>query len=53
MAGYYININKDRKMLTSLYLYHSLLTSFCAGIYGMRRCERKTETIIMELKNDS
>ncbi len=31
----------------------SIITSFCARIYGMRRCKRKTETIIMELKNDS
>ena len=27
----------------------SIITSFCAGIYGQRRCERKTETIIRAL----
>ncbi len=31
----------------------SIITSFCARIYGMRRCKRKTETIIRELENDS
>ncbi len=31
----------------------SIITSFCAGIYGQRRCERKTETIIRALENDS
>jgi len=31
----------------------SVITSFCAGIYGMRRCERKTGTVIRALENDS
>lgn len=30
----------------------SIITSFCARIYGQRRCKRKTEKIIEELKND-
>lgn len=28
----------------------SVITSFCARIYGQRRCKRKTEKIIQELK---
>lgn len=31
----------------------SIITSFCARIYGQRRCKRKAEKIIEELKNDS
>jgi len=32
----------------------SIITSFCARIYGQRRCKRKTEKIIKELQeNDS
>jgi len=30
----------------------SIITSFCARIYGLRRSKRKTEKIIKELKND-
>lgn len=30
----------------------SIITSFCARIYGQRRCKRKTEKIIEELKNN-
>jgi predicted site-specific integrase-resolvase len=30
----------------------SLVTSFCSRLYGQRRCKRKTEKIIQELKND-
>ena len=29
----------------------SIITSFCARIYGQRRCKRKTEKIIAELNN--
>ena len=29
----------------------SIITSFCARIYGLRRSKRKTETIIKELEN--
>lgn len=31
----------------------SIITSFCARIYGQRRCKKKTETIIKALENDS
>lgn len=31
----------------------SIVTSFCARLYGLRRSKRKTETIIEELKKDS
>jgi len=30
----------------------SSVTSFAAGLYGLRRSERKTERLIKELKND-
>ncbi|MCL0064268.1 IS607 family transposase, partial [Dehalococcoidia bacterium] len=30
----------------------SIITSFCARIYGLRRSKRKAEKIIAELKND-
>lgn len=29
----------------------AIITSFCARLYGQRRCKRKTEKIIKELKN--
>jgi predicted site-specific integrase-resolvase len=29
----------------------SIITSFCSRLYGQRRCKRKTEKIIAELKN--
>jgi putative resolvase len=31
----------------------SIVTSFCARLYGQRRCKRKTERIIAELQTDS
>jgi putative resolvase len=31
----------------------SIITSFCAKIYGQRRSKRKTEQIIKELKEDA
>jgi len=31
----------------------SIITSFCARLYGQRRSKRKTERIIAELRNDS
>jgi len=30
----------------------SVITSFCARIYGQRRSKRKTEQLIKELEND-
>ena len=32
--------------------FTSIITSFCARIYGQRRSKRKTEQLIKELKND-
>jgi predicted site-specific integrase-resolvase len=32
--------------------FTSIITSFCARIYGLRRSKRKTEKIIAELKSD-
>ena len=29
----------------------SIVTSFCARIYGLRRCKGKTEKIIQELRS--
>ena len=31
----------------------SIITSFCARIYGQRRCKRKTETLIKELEKEN
>lgn len=31
----------------------SLVTSFCARLYGLRRCKRKTEKLINELENNN
>lgn len=31
----------------------SIITSFCARLYGIRRCKRKTESIIRELKDET
>jgi predicted site-specific integrase-resolvase len=33
--------------------FTSIITSFCARIYGQRRSQRKTEQLIKELENDS
>jgi len=30
----------------------SIITSFCARLYGLRRSKRKTEKIIKELKDE-
>lgn len=30
----------------------AIITSFCARLYGQRRCKRKTEKIVKELQND-
>ena len=32
--------------------FASIVTSFCARLYGQRRCKRKTERIIAELRNN-
>jgi len=46
-----INLSEDNKsdLLEDL---TSIITSFCARIYGLRRCKRKTEKIIQELKEN-
>lgn len=31
----------------------SVVTSFCAKLYGSRKCKRKTETIVKELNNNN
>ena len=31
----------------------SIITSFCARIYGQRRCKRKTEFLIKELEKEN
>ena len=41
------NINDDKDDLIQDFI--SVITSFCARIYGQRRCKRKTEKLIKEL----
>lgn len=43
-------VDNDEKDLMQDFI--SIITSFCARIYGKRRCGRKTEKIIKELQND-
>lgn len=31
----------------------AVITSFCARLYGQRRCKRKTEKLIQEIQNDT
>ena len=40
---------KDEELIQD---FTSIITSFCARIYGYRRSKRKTEKLIEELKND-
>jgi predicted site-specific integrase-resolvase len=42
-------VEDDKKDLIEDFV--SVITSFCARIYGLRRCHRKTEKIIEELRN--
>jgi len=43
-------VTEDEKDLMQDFV--SLVTSFCARLYGKRRSKRKTERLIKELKND-
>lgn len=43
-------VTEDEKDLMQDFV--SLVTSFCARLYGKRRTKRKTERIIQELKNN-
>lgn len=43
-------IDNDKEDLMSDFV--SLVTSFCARLYGLRRTKRKTEKLIQELQND-
>jgi putative resolvase len=45
------NIDDDKDDLVQDFI--SIITSFCARIYGQRRCKRKTEKIIKELNDPS
>jgi predicted site-specific integrase-resolvase len=45
------NIDDDKDDLIQDFI--SIITSFCARIYGQRRCKRKTEKIIKELNDPS
>lgn len=47
-----LNKNEDEKE-NIIEDFVSIITSFCAKIYGQRRSKRKTEQLIKELKNDS
>lgn len=44
-----VNTNKEDLIQDFI----SIITSFCARIYGQRRSRRKSEKLIKELKNDS
>ncbi len=46
-----INITEDNK-IDLMQDFVSIITSFCARLYGLRRTHRKTEQIIKELSND-
>ena len=41
--------NQEKELIED---FVSVITSFCARIYGQRRSKRKTEKLIEELKND-
>ena len=45
------NVEDDNEDLIQDFV--SVITSYCARIYGQRRSKRKTEQLIEELKNDS
>jgi predicted site-specific integrase-resolvase len=47
---YINNIQNEKEDLIQDFV--NVITSFCAKIYGQRRCKRKTETLIKELEND-
>jgi predicted site-specific integrase-resolvase len=44
--------NTDSEKEDLIQDFISIITSFCARIYGQRRCKRKTEKIIQELKEE-
>ena len=44
------NVDTDQEDL--IHDFVSIITSYCARIYGKRRSKRKTETLIKELKHD-
>lgn len=44
------SINNKEDLISD---FTSIITSFCARIYGQRRAQRKTEQLIKELENDS
>jgi predicted site-specific integrase-resolvase len=46
-----INTTEDEKE-DLIQDFVSIITSFCSRLYGQRRCKRKTEKIISELKNE-
>ena len=49
---HYINeIDNEKEDLIQDFI--NVITSFCARIYGQRRCKSKTEQLIKELENDT
>ena len=46
-----VNETEDKEDLFEDFV--SLVTSFCARIYGQRRSRRKTEELIRQLENDT
>lgn len=44
-------VDNDREDLVQDFI--SVITSFCARVYGQRRSKRKTEALIKELEDES
>jgi putative resolvase len=45
------NVDTDKEDIIQDFV--SIITSYCAKIYGKRRSKRKTEQIVKELENDT
>jgi predicted site-specific integrase-resolvase len=45
------NVESDKEDIVQDFV--SVITSFCARIYGQRRSKRNTEKLVQELANDS
>ena len=50
---YFKTMKKDNDKEDLIQDFISVITSFCARIYGQRRSKRKTENLIKELEDES
>lgn len=50
---YFKIMKKDNDKEDLIQDFISVITSFCARIYGQRRSKRKTENLIKELEDES